>query len=70
VTVPVICVELQPGRWSWPRVEAELRERAAGHPRTTGLVEFLQHPGFPVDVRHNAKIGRERLAVWAAGRLP
>lgn len=70
VTVPVVCVELQPGRWSWPRVEAELRERAAAHPRAHGLVRFLRHPGFPVDVRHNAKIGRERLALWATTRLP
>jgi acyl-CoA synthetase (AMP-forming)/AMP-acid ligase II len=69
VTLPVVCVELRPGRWSWPVVEAELRARAAAHPRTAGLVEFLRHPGFPVDVRHNAKIGRERLAAWAAARL-
>jgi olefin beta-lactone synthetase len=26
------------------------------------------HPSFPVDIRHNAKIFREKLAVWAAGR--
>ena len=25
-----------------------------------------QHPKFPVDIRHNAKIFREKLAVWAA----
>ena len=30
---------------------------------------FLRHPKFPVDIRHNAKIGREKLAVWAATRL-
>jgi len=66
VTLPVVCVELRPGRWSWPSVVAELRERAAAHPRTQGLVEFVRHPGFPVHVRHNAKIGRERLAQWAA----
>jgi hypothetical protein len=70
VTVPGVCVELQPGRCSWPRIEAELRERAAAHPRTHGLVVFLRHPGFPVDVRHNVKIGRERLALWATTRLP
>ena len=27
---------------------------------------FFFHPEFPVDVRHNAKIFREKLAVWAA----
>ena len=25
--------------------------------------------GFPVDIRHNAKIGREKLAVWASRQL-
>ncbi|MCX5205966.1 AMP-binding protein [Streptomyces sp. NBC_00237] len=30
----------------------------------------LVHPGFPVDVRHNAKIERPVLAAWAASRLP
>jgi hypothetical protein len=30
---------------------------------------FLFHPAFPVDVRHNAKIRREDLKVWAAERL-
>ena len=27
------------------------------------------HPGFPVDIRHNAKIGREKLSAWAARKL-
>ena len=31
---------------------------------------MLYHPGFPVDIRHNAKIRREELAVWAARELP
>jgi len=29
---------------------------------------FAFHPRFPVDIRHNAKIGREALAAWAAQR--
>jgi len=33
---------------------------------STGIDRFLRHPGFPVDIRHNAKIGRETLAAWAA----
>jgi hypothetical protein len=28
------------------------------------------HPAFPVDIRHNAKIGREQLARWVATQLP
>jgi uncharacterized protein YhhL (DUF1145 family) len=38
-------------------------------PATRGLTTFLFHPRFPVDIRHNAKIGREALAAWAARRL-
>jgi olefin beta-lactone synthetase len=30
---------------------------------------MLFHPRFPVDIRHNAKIGREQLARWAAGKV-
>src|SRR5690606_29708748 len=47
-----------------------LREVAAAHARTADLDTFLFHPALPVDIRHNAKIQRERLAVWAAKRLP
>ena len=36
---------------------------------TEGIVAFLIHWGFPVDVRHNSKIAREKLAVWADKQL-
>jgi hypothetical protein len=29
----------------------------------------LFHPAFPVDIRHNAKIFREKLAVWASRKV-
>jgi hypothetical protein len=29
----------------------------------------LYHPAFPVDIRHNAKIFREKLALWAEKRV-
>ena len=66
--VPVLCVELAAGasRRDWPRIEAELRALGRGHVHTAGIDRFLRHPGFPVDIRHNAKIGREKLAAWAA----
>ena len=32
--------------------------------------DILFHPGFPVDIRHNAKINREALGAWASGELP
>ena len=31
--------------------------------------EVLFHPGFPVDIRHNSKIGREELAEWAEKQM-
>jgi len=46
-----------------------LRALCAKHAVTAGLDTFLVHPGFPVDIRHNAKIGREKLAAWAQERL-
>ena len=36
---------------------------------TKSIVTFLQHPGFPMDVRHNSKIFREKLAAWADRKL-
>ena len=45
--------------------------RSARSTRPRGEVKtILYHPSFPVDIRHNAKIFREKLAVWAAGRTP
>lgn len=48
---------------------AGLRELGARHAMTAGIDTFLLHPAFPVDIRHNAKIFREQLAVWAAAQL-
>ncbi|MFE6838570.1 fatty acid CoA ligase family protein [Streptomyces sp. NPDC057705] len=72
---PVVCVEIETGEGgesgaaldegSWTKLVAELRTMAEAHAATTGLQEFLRHPAFPVDIRHNAKIGREELARWA-----
>ena len=62
---PVVCIELEePGV-----TVAELRELASRHPETAMLETFLFHKSFPVDARHNAKIRREELAIWAAQRL-
>ena len=69
--VPVLCYEVQPGVPADRRagVVVALRAIAAGHAHTMGIERFLCHPGFPVDIRHNAKIGREKLAVWAAKQV-
>ena len=44
---------------------AEIRQLAAANPLTARIADFLFHPHFPVDIRHNAKIFREKLARWA-----
>ncbi|HEY0505195.1 MAG TPA: fatty acid CoA ligase family protein [Lysobacter sp.] len=68
---PVLCVELAPGTNArdWPRIERALRELGATYPHTARIDTFLLHDRFPVDIRHNAKIGREKLAAWATRRL-
>ena len=65
---PVLCVELNAGvaAGEWPRIERELHVLGQTQPHTARVAHFLRHPKFPVDIRHNAKIGREKLAAWAA----
>ncbi|MBF6331774.1 fatty acid CoA ligase family protein [Nocardia transvalensis] len=65
---PVLCVELEAGA-DRAEVEAALRARRGEFEVAAPVSAFLFHPGFPVDIRHNAKIGRERLAAWAARRV-
>ena len=68
---PVLCVELEPefADADQRTVIDELKALGAEFPHTSRIKEFLFHPRFPVDVRHNAKIFREKLAEWAAGKL-
>ena len=71
---PVIIVEPWPDRRPQSKAEqtallAELHGLAQAHPHTQPIQDFLIHPAMPVDIRHNAKIFREQLAVWAANRI-
>ena len=68
---PVLCYELLPDISALDRnsVVDGLGKIAAAHRHTADVDAFLCHPGFPVDIRHNAKIGREKLAVWATEKL-
>jgi len=66
---PVIIVELHDKDRKRDRLTAELEQIARDNEVTRSIEHFLIHPGFPVDIRHNAKIFREKLAVWAAGKL-
>ena len=67
----VLCVEANAGvpAGEHARIERELRATGARYPHTARIDAFLFHPRFPVDIRHNAKIGREKLAAWAGQRL-
>ncbi len=66
---PVVCVELEPGKRPRAGLTGELLALGAARAHTKTIKDILYHPGFPVDIRHNAKIGREKLAAWAEERL-
>ncbi|GAB1101728.1 MAG: hypothetical protein Sw2LagPseu_33240 [Shewanella algae] len=69
--VPLICVELEQSLSPVEQQQlfTELQVLADKQPLTRGIRHFMLHPGFPMDVRHNAKIFREQLAVWAQKQL-
>jgi acyl-CoA synthetase (AMP-forming)/AMP-acid ligase II len=77
VTHPVLCVECvkpteyipksQPFRLWF--AEPRLREIGAKYEHLRWIRTFLEHRDFPVDVRHNSKIFREKLAAWADKQL-
>jgi acyl-CoA synthetase (AMP-forming)/AMP-acid ligase II len=68
---PVICIELEKSDSGRDKKEfqKELLEIAANHDLTKNIKTVLFHKAFPVDIRHNSKIFREKLAVWAEQQL-
>ena len=66
---PVLVVErarpAEPVREVLPRLRQRSGELTADPASGAGIEEFLFHPHFPVDARHNAKIRREELKEWA-----
>ncbi len=66
---PVIIVELAEGAVHSDKLMDELCALARNNPLTEKIENYLVHPAFPVDIRHNAKIFREKLAVWAEGQM-
>jgi acyl-CoA synthetase (AMP-forming)/AMP-acid ligase II len=72
---PEICVEIDPAlkradrgdrnAATLQRFRGELADLGARYDHTRPIHRFHIHPAFPVDIRHNAKIFREKLAVWA-----
>jgi hypothetical protein len=69
--IPVICVEPASPlpRSERHKLRRELLNLGAAFPHTKRIQTILFHRSFPVDIRHNAKIFREKLAVWASRRI-
>jgi acyl-coenzyme A synthetase/AMP-(fatty) acid ligase len=67
--IPVICIELVQGAKNKRNIKKELIELAAANEVSNSINTVLFHKKFPVDPRHNAKIFREKLAVWAQKKI-
>jgi acyl-CoA synthetase (AMP-forming)/AMP-acid ligase II len=68
---PVVCIELESDDSGEDKkgLRKELLNMAKACPITESIETILFHRGFPVDIRHNSKIFREKLAVWAEKML-
>ncbi len=71
---PVVVAEPLPGHW--PRdgqavaaMKNGLLQLGQASPLTSSVRTILLRRKLPTDIRHNSKIFREKLAVWAAGKL-
>ena len=69
-----IIIEMKPenavkSRKARQRLSAELLELGRRYEHTRHIQDVLFYPSFPVDVRHNTKIDRLKLAAWAAKQL-
>lgn len=69
--VPALCVELESDSQHTSKkvLIKELLDLGAGHTHTAAIKHILIHPAFPVDIRHNAKIGRGKLTAWAQQQI-
>jgi acyl-coenzyme A synthetase/AMP-(fatty) acid ligase len=68
--MPALCIEVNnDNKLKEPELFTELSELAALHDQTQGIDLFFIHSSFPMDIRHNAKIFREKLALWAQQKI-
>jgi acyl-CoA synthetase (AMP-forming)/AMP-acid ligase II len=68
---PAIIAEPWPEQWPKSQADEEalldqLCELSKLHEHTQAIDRFFLMKSLPVDIRHNAKIFREKLAIWAA----
>jgi olefin beta-lactone synthetase len=68
---PVMCIELKKSRHRLNKktIKNELLELAVQNEFTKDIKTILFRKYFPVDIRHNSKIFREKLAIWAEKKL-
>lgn len=68
---PVIIIELEKEHQGTDRdaLKTELLSLAEKDPLTSEIKDLLFQDSFPVDIRHNAKIFREKQSIWAGGKL-
>jgi len=68
--IPAICLELEKNtRYDYDTLVDELLDIGKLFPQTKGITLFYVHKKFPMDIRHNAKIFREELALWAQEKV-
>ena len=68
--LPVIIVEPKKNKTiNKKTLIKEVKKRAGQSELTLEINHFLVHKSFPVDIRHNAKIFREKLALWAQKKI-
>lgn len=69
--VAALCVEFEEGLSANEQTQTleELKAIRDSIENLKMISVLLPHPGFPVDIRHNAKINREALKTWAEGEL-
>jgi acyl-CoA synthetase (AMP-forming)/AMP-acid ligase II len=70
-TVPALCVEMEDEFYgdNKKQIKSELLELGRRYEHTRVIEDFFFHPSFPVDIRHNAKIDRVKLGIWANEKI-
>ncbi|HPN84184.1 MAG TPA: fatty acid CoA ligase family protein [Victivallales bacterium] len=63
---PVLVVEADLPEDEFEKLKESLRNFAARNEVTKRISHFAQMRNFPVDIRHNAKISREKIRAWIA----
>ncbi|MBT4287653.1 MAG: AMP-binding protein [Deltaproteobacteria bacterium] len=68
---PVIIIETEKslGKKQQKQLQNELLELTLNYKICKAIKIILFYKNFPVDIRHNAKINREKLGKWAAGKI-